>query len=42
MNKKKIEIIYTEKKREQCGDCYYNGFCKTNLRQCPYLKKRKS
>lgn len=25
------------KRREQCGDCFYNGNCITYLRKCPYL-----
>ena len=29
------------KYREKCGDCFYNGDCYINLRECPFLKKRK-
>lgn len=26
--------------REKCGDCFYNGECTINLRQCSFLKKQ--
>ena len=29
------------KQREKCGDCFYNGYCKDNLRKCKYLKIKK-
>ena len=37
MNNYKVKTLY--KQREKCGDCFYNGFCKDNLRKCKYLKK---
>lgn len=27
--------------REKCGDCFYNGECVLNLKECYFLKKRK-
>ena len=36
---KKIEEKYTHKKRDKCGDCFYNGYCGIHLNKCVYLKK---
>ena len=30
-----------EKIREKCGDCFYNGNCLINLKDCFFLKKKK-
>lgn len=36
------ENKYTHKKREKCGDCYYNGYCNIHLNKCKYLKKART
>lgn len=28
------------KYRDKCGDCYYNGNCTINLRECYFFKKQ--
>ena len=29
------------KYRERCGNCFYNGFCLLNLRECYFIKNEK-
>jgi hypothetical protein len=42
----KFEIIFMVikmkkgKYRDKCGDCFYNGECLINLKDCSFLKKR--
>ncbi len=35
----KGELISMGRKKERCGNCFYNGNCPRDVRKCEYLKK---
>lgn len=36
-----IKEVKTIKKREKCGNCYYNGNCNRSISYCTYLNNKK-
>lgn len=35
--KKIIKMVDTVPRRQECGDCYYNGNCSVELHQCMFI-----